>query len=435
MLLGLYRLATDLGSPLLTLHLNRRVGRGKEEVLRLCERSGRATIERPEGPLLWVHTASVGESLAALPLIEALLSERPTLHVLMTTGTVTSAKLMAARLPPRASHQFAPLDQAGAWRRFFGHWQPDLGVLVESEIWPNLILEAERRNLPLALVNGRMSPRSAGRWRWAGPSIRRLLRSFTFCLARSQADGSRFSALGAVDVRMLGDLKNATPPLPAAPAALVELETMFGKRPVWLAASTHPSEEAYVLAVHRQLRSQHPDLLTVIVPRHPERGAELASELRAGGEIVAQRSLGDQLDEATGIYLADTLGELGLFYRLASLAFIGGSLVPHGGHNPLEAARLGCPPLFGPHTANFDDMTARLLDVGAARRVGDAEDLARVVDALLADPGACKRMALLGREAGAAEGAVLTRVQQALAPLLDQQLVATRARDPSYACA
>ncbi len=435
MLLGLYRMATDLGSPLLMLHLNRRVGRGKEEASRLCERRGHATVERPDGPLLWMHAASVGESLAALPLIEALLDDRQDLHILLTTGTVTSAKLMAVRLPPRAMHQFAPLDQAGAWRRFFGSWRPDLGCLVESEIWPNLILEAEGLKLPLTLINGRMSARSARRWSWARASVRRLLRSFRLCFARSQADADRFSALGAVDVRVLGDLKNATPPLPAVPAALAELRAVIGERPVWLAASTHPGEEMEVLRAHRQLRVQHPDLLTVIVPRHPERGEELAAELRASGEGLARRSQGERPDAAIGIFLADTLGELGLFYRLASLVFIGGSLVPHGGQNPLEAARLGCPPLFGPHTENFEEMTAHLLDVDAARRVGDADELASTIHALFADPAAREGMAERGREAGAAEGAVLMRVQQALSSLLDQQIGSIETRDPSHACA
>lgn len=433
MLLGLYRMATDFSSPLLAFHLNRRVDRGKEEVSRLGERLGQPTIERPDGPLLWMHAASVGESLAALPLIKALLDDRQSLHILLTTGTVTSAKLMAERLPPRAMHQFAPLDQAGAWRRFFDFWRPAAGCLIESEIWPNLILEAERLNLPLALINGRMSARSARRWGWGGASARRLLRSFALCLARSQADADRLSALGATDVRMLGDLKNATPPLPAASAALAGLRTALGERPVWLAASTHPGEEMQVLLAHQQLHLRYPDLLTVIVPRHPERGAELANELRASGENIAQRSLGEPPDAATGVYLADTLGELGLFYRLGSLAFIGGSLVPHGGQNPLEAARLGCPPLFGPHTGNFDAMTTHLIEAGAARRIGDVDELASEVDALFADPAARERMARRGLEAGAAEEAVLVRIQQALAPLLDRRIESIETRDPSHA--
>ncbi|MEZ5931375.1 MAG: 3-deoxy-D-manno-octulosonic acid transferase [Alphaproteobacteria bacterium] len=440
MLLGLYRVATDLGSPLWALHLNRRVRRGKEQEERLGERLGQTGMVRPEGPLVWIHAASVGESLLALPLIEALLAERPALHVLMTTGTVTSARLMTERLPARAFHQFAPVDQKAAWRRFFEHWRPDVGCLIESEIWPHLLLEAERSKLPLVLINGRMSARSAGRWRWAGASARRLLGSFTLCLARSQADADRLAELGARDVRIPGNLKNAAPPLPVNPEALADLRAAIGERPVFLAASTHPGEETLLLQAHRRLRAAHPQLLTVIVPRHPERGEALAQDLADSGEAVARRSLGERPEAETGLYVADTLGELGLFYRLARIAFIGGSLVPHGGQNPLEAARLGCPPLFGPHTGNFDEMTAELLEKGAARRVRDADELAGTVEALFADPAVLERMTAAGIDAGTEEAAVLDRVQAALAPLLDRQLGAVETPapghvQPGHACA
>jgi len=435
MMLGLYRVASELGAPLWTLHLRHRVWRGKEERARLGERFGRASRVRPEGPLLWIHAASVGEALLVLPLIDSLLDERPAWHVLITTGTVTSAKLMAERLPPRAFHQFAPIDQAGAWRRFFAHWRPTLGCLVESELWPHLILEAERFDLPLALINGRLSARSAARWHWAETSARRLFGSLTLCLAQSQADADRFAGLGIEDVRNLGNLKNATPPLPADPGVLAELENAIGDRPVWLAASTHPGEEREILRAHSQLRARHPDLLTVIVPRHPERGERLAGDIRQQGETVTQRSLGEGPVAASGLYLADTLGELGLFYRLARLVFVGGSLVPHGGQNALEAARLGCPPLFGPHTGNFEEMTQHLLDRGAARRVQDASDLAATVDALLADTRERNDMATRGIEAGKAGVAVLDRVCAALAPFMDREVSPALARPSRHACA
>lgn len=435
MLLGLYRIATDLGAPLWTLRLNRRIREGKEDRTRIGERSGQATIRRPDGPLLWVHAASVGEALAALPLIKTLLDHRPAWHVLMTTGTVTSAELMAERLPERAFHQFAPLDRASAWRDFFDYWRPSLGCLVESEIWPHLILEAERANLPLALINGRMSERSARRWRWAEGAARRLFGSFALCLARSQTDAARITELGAGDVRTLGDLKHAAPPLPVDRTTLSDLEATIGDRPVWLAASTHPGEETQILAAHQKLRRNHPDLLTVVVPRHPERGGQIAHDLRGHGEAVARRSLGERPDRETGLYLADTLGELGLFYRLARLAFIGGSLVPVGGHNPLEAARLGCPVLFGPHTGNFDEMTAGLLEMGAARRVDDGDDLARTVDAIFTDPAKRDRMADAGTEAGIDGADVLDRVWRALSPLIERRHDDVAMREARHACA
>lgn len=422
MLLGLYKTATFLALPFLDLYLKRRVQRGKEDASRLCERRGQATLGRPAGPLLWVHAASVGESLLALPLIATLLDERPNAHALITTGTVTSAKLMAERLPSRTLHQFAPLDQAGAWQRFFDHWRPDLGMLIESEIWPHLILESERKSLPLALINARISARSARRWGWADSAAKRLLGTFALCLARSEPDAHHFSRLGAVDVRMLGDLKNATPPLPYDLEEFSKLKAAIGDRPVLVAASTHPGEEVLLLSAHQRLREKQPDLLTIIVPRHPERSGDIKAALSERGVAIARRSRGEPLPSASDLYLADTLGELGLFYRLATLAFIGGSLVPHGGQNPLEAARLGCPPVFGPHTGNFDEMTRKLIEAGAAKRVTDIEDLVGSVSTLLIDQTTRDVMAAKGIEAGVVEAAVLDHVRQALQPLLDRQL-------------
>ncbi len=422
MLLTLYRTATYVGGPLIALHLRRRARLAKEEPARLGERFGRPSAARPAGPLVWMHAASVGESLAALPLIDALLTARPALHVLVTTGTVSSAALMAARLPPRTLHQFVPVDRAPAWHRFLGHWRPDLACLIESEIWPNLILETRTANVPVVLVNGRMSPRSFRRWQKAPTCAARLFGQFELCLARSDRDARFFRALGGRDVRVIGDLKHAAMPLPVDQEALARLRRLVGARPVWVAASTHPGEERAMVAVHDAVRRDIPSLLTVIVPRHPERGDALAAELRATGLKVAQRSRQELPDAATVVYLGDTLGELGLFYRLASLAFIGGSLVPHGGQNPLEPARLGCPPLFGPHTANFEEMTGHLEGRGAGCRIRDTDHLAATVLRLLTDRSALAILADHARKASRDQDAVLKRLLSALAPLLDRQL-------------
>ena len=435
MLLRAYTAATELFAPLLPLHLKRRLRQGKEDPDRLGERYGRPARPRPLGPLLWVHAASVGESLAALPLIDRLCVERPKLKILVTTGTVTSARLMAERLPNGAIHQYAPIDRASSWRRFFTHWRPDLGCLVESEIWPHLIIEAERAALPLVLINGRMSERSAARWRWGGKAATRLFQSFRLCLARSPADGDHFRELGISDVRELGDLKHAAPPLPFKAADLTDLRHRIGDRPVWLAASTHPGEEAILLPVHRRLCERHPDVLTIIAPRHPERGADIQQYLQAEGEAVQRRSLGGWPDRQASLYLADTLGELGLFYRLAKAAFIGGSLVPHGGHNPLEAARLGCPPVFGPHTANFVEMTKSLLKAGAASRIQDADELLLLLSEWLGEPSTLARMAGSALEAGRSEEAVLERALEAMTPLLDQETGLSPDLKPIDACA
>jgi 3-deoxy-D-manno-octulosonic-acid transferase len=421
--LALYRLATRLGGPLFELALQRRVRHAREDPARLAERRGRASAARPVGPLVWLHAASVGEALAVLPLLEALLAARPELQALLTTGTVTSARLMAERLPPRARHQYVPLDRPAAWRAFFDHWRPQLALLVESELWPNLISESRRRGVPLALINARMSARSQRRWQRVPKLAAELLSGIELCLAQSAADRERFVALGARQAIAPGNLKSAAPPLPAPATALAELRTLIGARPVWLAASTHPDEDALLLDAHRALAERRADLLTIIAPRHPERSAALAAWLQDRGIRVARRSLG-ALPEPTGpLYLADTMGELGLFYRLAMVALIGKSLVAGGGQNPLEAARLGCPVLFGPHMANFAAPAAALLEAGAARQVADPAALAAALAELLGDPATRARMAERGRAVAAGhEAGVLGATLAALAPLLERTL-------------
>ncbi len=418
MLLGLYRSATRLGGPLIAAGLRHRAARGKEDRSRWRERLGAASLVRPDGPLLWLHAASVGESRSILPLIEALLAERATLQVLVTTGTVTSAALMREQLPARARHQFAPVDRPQAWRGFMAHWRPRLGLLVESELWPNLILEARTQGLPLALINGRMSERSYRRWARLPASAAQLLGGFALCLAQSDADRARLAALGARQVSTAANLKYAAPPLPADPATLTLLAEAIGDRPVWLAASTHPGEETVVLDAHRRLADQLPDLLTMIAPRDPGRGEMLAQGIRRAGLAMAQRSRGEAPGDGCAIYLADTLGELGLWYRLARIALVGGSLVPHGGQNPLEPARLGCPTLLGPYDQNFAEIGRQLMRAGAARRVTDDADLLATLSALLPDRASCARMAAAGR--ALAERAALSgrETHARLAPLL-----------------
>ncbi len=421
--LALYRLATRLGGPLFEIALQRRARRAKEDPARLAERLGQPGLPRPPGGLLWLHGASVGEALAVLPLLEALLGARASLEVLVTTGTVTSARLMAERLPARARHQFAPVDRPDAWRRFLEHWRPGLLLLVESELWPNLILESRRQGVAMALINARMSARSARRWRRLPRAAAELLGGFEICLAQSALDRDRLQALGAGPVLALGNLKAAAPPLPAPAAVLAELEDRLGGRAVWLAASTHPSEDALLLDAHRRLASRLPALLTILAPRHPERGATLAAWLQSQRVPVARRATGELPGADCALYLADTLGELGLFYRLAAVALVGKSLVaPGGGQNPLEAARLGCPVLFGPHMANFAEPAARLVEAGGAREVSDAADLASAVAALLEAPAARALMAERARAAAAAESDALGATLAALAPLLERHL-------------
>ncbi|MFL1460682.1 3-deoxy-D-manno-octulosonic acid transferase [Roseococcus sp. DSY-14] len=375
-------------APALRWHLRRRAAAGKEDAARLPEREGFGAA-RPAGPVIWLHAASVGEALAVLPLADALLAAAPELHVLLTTGTVTSAVLLRERWPAldsgRATHRFAPLDVPAWVGRFLDGWRPDAAAFVESEIWPNTLAALAARGVPAALVNGRLSPRSFARWRrWAPGPARRLLGGFARVLPRSAEDAARFAALGA-RVEPPADLKRAAPPLPADAAALAALRAAAGGRPVWLAASTHPGEDEQVVAAARA--AAVPGLLTVIVPRHPQRGAAVAALCGGAG----RRSQG-ALPDAGPFHVADTIGELGLFYRLAGAAFIGGSLVPHGGQNPLEAARLGCPALMGPHRFNFTEAAAELEAAGALRPVAGADALARAVRDVLTVPQAALEM-------------------------------------------
>ncbi len=419
MMRRLYRALTVLASPLITFYLGRRRRAGKEDPERYPERLGVAGAARPDGRLVWVHGASVGEALAALPLIERILEGSDSLHVLVTTGTVTSARLMAERLPPRAFHQYAPIDRPDAVRGFLDHWRPDLALWSESEFWPNLLTDAQGRGLPMILVNGRMSDRSYKRWKLMRGVIRPLLGGFALCLAQSEQDAMRLRDLGAAEVHAMGNLKSAAPPLPVDQAALDEMRAAVGSRPLWLAASTHPGEETLAAASHRALAANRPGLLTVIAPRHPERGPVIAAGLRDSGLTVALRSAGEPITENTDIYLADTLGELGLFYRLTPVAFVGGSLVPHGGQNPLEPARLDCAIVYGPHMANFAAFTAAFATAQGAMEAADGAGLTAALGKLLNDPDERHRRIAAARAVAEAEAGVLDRVTEALAPYLD----------------
>jgi 3-deoxy-D-manno-octulosonic-acid transferase len=361
---------------------------------------------------VWVHGASVGEALSALPLIAWLRAHHPRASVLVTTGTVSSATLLGERLPAGAFHQFVPVDLPAPVRRFLDHWRPDAILWLESELWPTLLTQAARRDVPLILINGRLSPASHARWRWGRPLARAVLAGFTALLGQSAADTARLGDLAGRPVRHVGNLKRAAPPLPHDAAALERLQTRAAGRALWLAASTHPGEETIAASVHRQLAVRHRDLLTVIVPRHPARGPEIRDAMRAAlpGVVVALRSAGDDLPAGAGVYVADTLGELGLWYRLADLVFVGGSLTPLGGHNPLEAARLGCALLHGPHVANVAELFAELDAAGAAAAVADEGALIAALDRLLGDAPRRRAMADAGARHAAAQADVVARV-------------------------
>ena len=387
-----YRTGTSLARPIAPLLLGLRARRGKEEPLRRNERLGQPRIKRTAGRLAWFHAASVGETNAILPLIAALAQKRPSLSFLLTTGTVTSAKLAAQRLGPRAVHQYAPLDAPEYVAGFLDHWRPDLAVFTESEIWPNLILESSARSIPLALVNGRMTKRSFRRWRRNPSFAHPLFSRFELVLAQNEALARRFTTLGAPCAISAGNLKVDAPPPLVDDVEFERLRPALQGRPLLMAACTHEGEDGIVADAHRRLASSFPGLCTIIAPRHPQRGSAIAGMLKDRRFSVAQRSLGQLPDHTSDAYVADTIGELGMLYKLAPVAFIGGSLVDRGGHNPIEAMRLGAVVLVGPHWQNFPDAYDALIKNGGAIVVRSAEEIAGAARMLLSDASALDNM-------------------------------------------
>ncbi|MCX7889317.1 MAG: 3-deoxy-D-manno-octulosonic acid transferase [Rhodobacteraceae bacterium] len=406
LLLRLYLAACALAWPLAgpLARVRRRLGR--EDAARWGERLGRTQLARPPGRLVWIHAASVGESLSVLPVVARLAAAGT--EVLVTTNTVTSASLMQARLPPGARHQFLPYDFGPGLPRFLRRWRPDAAVLVEADLWPRLILLAHRRGVPLLLANARMSARSFARWSARPATARALLGRFARVLAPDEAMAGRLAALGVPAGRILvsGPLKAGGGPLPFDAAERDRLAAAFGGRPRWLAASTHAGEEAVAAAAHRLAAADVPGLLLVLAPRHPARGDEVAGLLRAAGLRVARRSAGEDPGDAD-VYLADTLGEMGLWFGLCPVAFMGGSLIPAGGHNPHEPAAQGAAILAGPEVGNFAAAYGALAAAGGAATVRDAATLAAAVVALQDPARRAAMVAAAGRALAAAEDAAL----------------------------
>jgi 3-deoxy-D-manno-octulosonic-acid transferase len=418
MTLRVYRKLSFAMVPLAPALIKRRLKLGKEDPARVGERRGMSDDARPHGPLVWIHGASVGEVLAAAALIEKLRALN--LRILLTSGTVTSAAIVAKRFPPDVIHQYVPYDAPRYVARFLDHWRPSLALFIESDLWPNLILASAARRLPMVLINGRMSQRSFPRWRRVSNTISALLGRFDVCLAQSQLDADRFSALGSRNVVTTGNLKLDVPAPPADPAKLERLMAMTRGRPIVVAASTHPGEEEILAETHKTLAGFFPGLLTVIVPRHADRGEAVARTVEALGLHASLRSREELPTAATDIYVADTMGELGLFYRLAPIVFMGGSLIEHGGQNPIEAVKLGAAIVHGPHVFNFTDVYEALDAAGGARRADSQEALVKQLGQLLADPRA--RDASLAASERVVEqlGGALERTLTALEPYLLQ---------------
>lgn len=411
-----YRYGLYLGEPAIAGLLAWRSRRGKEDPARLPERRGVAGRTRPAGPLVWMHGASIGEALSLIGLVEGMIARG--ISVLVTTGTRSAAELLGSRLPAGAVHQYVPLDAPRWIGRFLDYWRPDLALVAESEIWPNTIVALHERGVPLILVNGRMSERSFRGWARSPRTARALFGRIALCLAQTAEDAGRFARLGAPRVSVGGNLKYDSAVPPADGRQLDELRDAIGDRPVWVAASTHPGEEAMIARTHAALKSALPRLLTVVVPRHPHRAEEIAGCAIAAGLRSLRRAEGGRPDPSVDLYVADTLGELGLFYRLSPIVFLGGSLVPHGGQNPIEPVRVDAAILHGPHVGNFAEVYRALDASGGSVAVADADELAATLGELLVDPRRVRAMADAGLAAlEPFEGAV-ARTLAALDPFV-----------------
>ena len=367
-------------------YIEKRKKIGKEDIKRFNERVGRPKMPRPQGRLIWLHGASVGESISMLPLINRLLEIYPDVHVMVTTGTTTSAEVMAKRLPERAFHQYLPIDNPMFTARFVRHWQPNIALWFESEFWPAILSTIKRKNIPLILINGRISNKSFKRWQQFDFIIKELLSCFTACLGQSEEDAYRLRVLGAKDAMCLGNLKYAGLPIPVDINKKNEILTEIGDRPIWLASSTHDDEESKIGRFLKDLQNKHPNLLTIIVPRHPNRGPEITQKLRDTYKLnVALRSASEPITPQTEVYVADTIGEMGIWYEIAPIVFVGGSLIPHGGQNFMEPSRCRDAVIVGPHMHNFTDAVNRAKHADGLIQVNDVIELIDTVDQLLAN--------------------------------------------------
>ncbi len=384
MFIRIYNILIRILYPLvISRYIKKRKENGKEDLKRFNERVGRPTLKRPEGKLIWFHGASVGESLSMLPLIHKLLAIYPDINIMVTTGTITSAELMGKRLPERAFHQYIPLDNPVFTTRFIRHWKPDLVLWFESDLWPAMLSGIKRKNIPLILVNGRISNKSFKRWQQFDYISKELLDCFSFCLGQSEEDAYRLRVLGAKDSMCLGNLKYAGLPQPIDEEKKKEMLEQIGSRPVWAVSSTHKDEEVKIGKFLKRTIEKVPGLLTLVIPRHPQRGPEIRDDLQNLGLKTALRSQNEPITPETDVYIADTIGEIGIWYDIAPLVFIGGSLIPHGGQNFMEPSRARDAVIVGPHMFNFTDAMNRAKKADAVIQVNDVLELEETVNQLL----------------------------------------------------
>ncbi len=365
------RIVLSLLAPIWRRLLQRRLARGKESTVSIAQKLVQSPAPRPPGPLVWGHAVGVGEAQALVGLFAVLGEHLPSHHFLVTSSARTSGQALARGLPPRCLHQFAPIDTPTAVARFLGHWRPSLAVWCEMDLWPLLVAETARRGVPMALVNARVEPSSLAARQRLRPFYAAVLRCYDTLWAQNDDSARALVALGAPSarVRVSATVKTLARPLPCDESERELWRARVGHRPVWLGASTHPGEESLLLAAHERLRRTHPQALLILAPRLPARGAEVAG--LAAGAATRRRATGETPEDATSVYVADTIGEMGLWYRVAHVAFVGGSVAPVGGHNPFEPLALGCAVLHGPRVDNFSESYRALDAEGLALRADD----------------------------------------------------------------
>ena len=422
-MLNFYRFMTGISGPAFLTLLDKRARMGKEIPERLNERQGKPSQPRPQGPLVWIHAASVGEAQSMLILIDELLRLDSALQILVTTGTATSAAMMTSKLPERCFHQFYPLDHPEWVDGFLNHWNPDMVFWMESEIWPNMLSGIKARNIPAALVNARLSRKSFLRWRLIKPAIKKILGSFTLILCQTQRDAEYFADLGATHTKVTDNLKFSAKPLPAVDADLKKLGAATSARPTWVYASSHAGEEDLACRVHEILKATLPDILTIIVPRHPDRRADIKAVCDGHKLNTALRGPTKTPPQSdTDIYIADTMGELGLFYRLAPVCCVGRSFSDDGGggHNPIEAAQLNCVALHGPHVQYQQDIYNEMNAAGAAFQMKDEAQLIDTLRLVLTDENVLRERQKTALAFAHSKEEVIKRVMSAILPLLEQ---------------
>ena len=391
----IYRLLSNIIAPVIRIIVFVRMKNSKEDPLRVKERFGIALKDRPEGDLIWFHAASVGESLSILTLIKTIKAKYEAVNILVTTSTLTSARMMESTLPDGCIHQFSVHD-VNAWvKAFLHHWSPNLVFFVEQEIWPNMIKKIKQREVPFWLINASISQSSFEKWLIVKNFAKEVLMQFNGIFPKSKTDADRLKQLGLTNIMDIANLKYSSQPLSYKKEDLKELKGSIGKRHFWLATSTHPGEEALIEQAHKIILKQFPDALCIIAPRHPNRADRLSKELDLKTQ---QRSLKPKVIKDTQIYIADTMGELGLFYELANFAFVGGSLTPIGGHNIIEPAKQHCVAIVGPYVSNFQDLLEEFKNSKACITIENVDELAQIVIKYLKDDSKLKEISMNANE-------------------------------------